>query len=155
MLDLPIDFTHPVFSRLTHLELIIYTSFLLETNLDAWLGLSLLPRLTHLSFNETSFIVLCPHLLQACQSLRILVALWGTQVISREEQRPESLARRLRNDFRFVLTTCALYKEDWIRGANGGKDYWTRAEEFAAARRAIGDVASSNWMPDLRDEVEV
>ncbi|KAJ6472048.1 hypothetical protein C8R45DRAFT_1078177 [Mycena sanguinolenta] len=150
-----IDFAHPIFSHLTHLELIGYETFSLETDLDTWRGLACLPCLTHLSFDDPSFIVFCPHLLEACQSLRVLVALWGTRSIEREQKRPDSLVWRLRTDFRFVMTTCALWEHDWLRGANGGKDYWGRAEEFAASRRAVGDVASSNWMPDVEEEEDV
>ncbi|KAJ7438560.1 hypothetical protein B0H11DRAFT_1633415, partial [Mycena galericulata] len=43
-----IDFTHPLFSHLTHLELFAGSNVVLP---ELWSGLSLLPYLTHLSFN--------------------------------------------------------------------------------------------------------
>ncbi|KAJ7842173.1 hypothetical protein B0H13DRAFT_2413911 [Mycena leptocephala] len=66
-----IDFTHRLFSQITHLEVFDYPSVV---DPDIWCNLALLPRLTHLSFDHKVFRDVWPTLLRECPSLRVLVA---------------------------------------------------------------------------------
>jgi hypothetical protein len=46
------------------------------------------------------------------------------------------LLHPLSEDVRFVCIEQKDRRLDWLRGAHGDKDYWTRAEEFIASKRA-------------------
>ncbi|KAJ7087501.1 hypothetical protein C8R44DRAFT_991351 [Mycena epipterygia] len=120
---------HPFFSRITHLELLD-----LSNNSESWSGLSRIPHLTHLSFNDHGFILLCPLLLETCASLAVLIclnekALWASSP-------HHSYAAGLSHDSRFVVMACAYYIKDWKMGVHAGQDYWSRAESFIAKRRS-------------------
>ncbi|KAJ7255764.1 hypothetical protein C8J57DRAFT_1518054 [Mycena rebaudengoi] len=39
------------------------------------------------------------------------------------------------DDPRFVMIVVMRYLEDWLVGANGGTDFWVRAELFVAKKR--------------------
>ncbi|KAJ6550979.1 hypothetical protein DFH09DRAFT_603549 [Mycena vulgaris] len=125
------DFTLPLFSHITHLEWIDFPSV---ANPETWSGLALIPNLTHLSFNSPTFIPLWPGLLATCESLRVLVFLWGVRgpKLVAEHQDGENLAR----DTRFVVMGCDAFVKDWQKGAHAGLDYWRRAEDFIAKRRS-------------------
>ncbi|KAJ7183010.1 hypothetical protein C8R43DRAFT_1229218 [Mycena crocata] len=118
----PVDFTHPLFSQITHLELFG------GKEIDNCRGLVLIPHLTHLSFNSSSFLPLFPVLLDTCKLLQVLV------ILERRSSAPGM------GDFpdnpRFVSMACNRYVEDWQIGARTGIDYWTRAEEVIAKRRS-------------------
>jgi hypothetical protein len=67
-----LDFTHRVFSHITHLQLFDGLKF---ESADVWRGFALIPRLTHLSFFNSHFnfrltIPLFRDLLNACTSLQ-------------------------------------------------------------------------------------
>ncbi|KAJ7434673.1 hypothetical protein FB451DRAFT_956255, partial [Mycena latifolia] len=57
--------THPLFSQITHLELLDVAN----TDTALYSQLSLLPNLTHLSFNHGVFIPISSFLLKTCRSL--------------------------------------------------------------------------------------
>ncbi|KAJ7620411.1 hypothetical protein FB45DRAFT_1094550 [Roridomyces roridus] len=122
----PPDFTHRLFSHITHLEI-----FDRPRTLDwtVWSGLASLPHLTHLAFNSEQFIYIFPDLLHACRALRVLaLVVTGKRV---ESPVPPVLLE----DVRFVWMICAEYVKDWHAGAFIGRDFWTRAEEFIHMRR--------------------
>ncbi|KAJ7087506.1 hypothetical protein C8R44DRAFT_820224 [Mycena epipterygia] len=120
---------HPFFSRITHLELLD-----LSYDLEAWSGLSRIPHLTHLSFNDHDFIPLCPLLLETCASLAVLVCL--NENALRISTPHHSYAAGLSHDSRFVVMACTYYIKDWQMGVHAGKDYWSRAESFITKRRS-------------------
>ncbi|KAJ6574343.1 hypothetical protein B0H19DRAFT_1124268 [Mycena capillaripes] len=68
----PIDFTHRLFARITHLELVDYAY---PVDPRIWGNLTLVPHLTHLSFWEPVFVSFFPTFLRTCHSLRVLVVL--------------------------------------------------------------------------------
>ncbi|KAJ7136372.1 hypothetical protein C8R43DRAFT_1132526 [Mycena crocata] len=121
-----IDFTHPVFAHITHLE--ITDSFFGET----WMGLALVPNLTHLAFSRMHSIGLWLPLLRVCTSLRALVVLTSShnRLVGHQDE------QKLAMDPRFVVMEIQYLVADWQVGAHGGADYWTRAETFIAKRRA-------------------
>ncbi|KAJ7430239.1 hypothetical protein FB451DRAFT_1500804 [Mycena latifolia] len=125
---------HPVFSRLTHLELFDYpddTTVLLSR-------LPLIPQLTHLSFYHHDLLSICPHLLQTCTFLSVLVCHdpW--------HKFRSGSAAALSRDVRFVVMHVNDYLLDWQMGAYTGLDYWTRAESFIAKRRS-GEIDASQF----------
>ncbi|KAJ7126171.1 hypothetical protein C8R44DRAFT_121267 [Mycena epipterygia] len=137
--------SHPCFSQLTHLELL--EPFQPDA-FEIWAQLSLIPQLTHLSFNSPTFISLCPRLLETCTSLAVLV--W----LDRSDDMgfgPCFDVGGLSKDVRFVAMSCFYFTEDWQLGAHAGKNYWSRAETFIAKRRT-GEIEALRyrlWEYDL------
>ncbi|KAJ6536839.1 hypothetical protein B0H19DRAFT_1270549 [Mycena capillaripes] len=127
--------THPLFAHITHLAL-------LGTALSAERAdeLSLIPRLTHLSFERPALVGLSLRLLETCRSLIVLIALVHDAQIQNYCQYLPALSR----DFRFVTMTNYRYLEDWRRGVHAGTDYWTRAEDFIVRRRS-GEIDALNY----------
>ncbi|KAJ7710615.1 hypothetical protein B0H17DRAFT_1027434 [Mycena rosella] len=131
------DFTHRVFAHITHLE--IFDSYIITgIDLEVWSGISLIPNLSHLSFNDEEFLTLCTMLLRTCNSLRVLVLL--------DVDPPDVLEQpELVKDHRFVCMGCSQHVKDWQMGAHMGVDYWSRAEEFVAKRRS-GEIDLLRYM---------
>ncbi|KAJ6527039.1 hypothetical protein B0H19DRAFT_1385488 [Mycena capillaripes] len=119
---------HQMFSRITHLEI---DDSLHDPDGYGGRALAALPQLTHLSFNYSGLIPLCPRLLEWCSTLRVLVCL--NEYALRENQ---THATSLVRDVRFVVMRLPNYVKDWYMGAQYGEDYWSRAEIFIARRRA-------------------
>ncbi|KAJ7651157.1 hypothetical protein FB45DRAFT_859766 [Roridomyces roridus] len=121
-----VDWTHPLFSHLTHLE--IYSPP--EQFHDLPAGLASLPNLTHLSLSsgiDDSLLQLAPTIFRMCGNrLRILV--FSTDGI------PYPHNPELAEEVRFVQINYAYMPEDWLAGALTGADFWSRAEEFVALR---------------------
>ncbi|KAJ6533500.1 hypothetical protein B0H19DRAFT_1186035 [Mycena capillaripes] len=129
-----IDFSHRFFSHITHLEL---TDWPDGSRVDRgiWSKLSIVPNLTHLSWNPI-FLDGCLPLLRACPSLCALIVLeWG-RAMTHKLYHPDRDA--LANDPRFVLMTMSLscQARDWQIGTRTGRDYWSRVEDFVAKRRS-------------------
>ncbi|KAF8192679.1 hypothetical protein K438DRAFT_1762026 [Mycena galopus ATCC 62051] len=140
--DRPWDFTHQLFSRLTHLEILDSMVFNpSDTDIDPklLLNLVLIPHLSHLAFahvddfHDVGFIDFFLPLLSTCKSLRVLVVFDPyVHTIIPHHQDKEQLAQ----DQRFVILECKLHTENWILGAHTGIDYWSRADDFVAKRRS-------------------
>ncbi|KAJ7759698.1 hypothetical protein B0H14DRAFT_3511338 [Mycena olivaceomarginata] len=114
-----IDFKHPLFSRLTHLELM---DTLTNAVWEEWKGLTLIPNLTHLAFLIEKSLAIFQGVLAACPALWVLVFLhWESGDVSYE-------------DTRFVCMPALPLSADWQIGARGGDDFWIRAEKFIAQR---------------------
>ncbi|KAJ7203538.1 hypothetical protein GGX14DRAFT_651548 [Mycena pura] len=120
-----IDFGHPLFSRLTHLELFD------QRATDHYFDLALIPHLTHLAFYfpQAGFFDMSLTLLKTCKSLHVLVLLMAVR--SQRAVKHEAL-----EDPRFVQMFCSQFVDDWKSGALTGSDYWSRAEDFIARRRS-------------------
>ncbi|KAJ7784769.1 hypothetical protein B0H16DRAFT_1446917 [Mycena metata] len=124
-----VDFTHPVFRNITHLELLDIPP-LYEAAHQICTGLVHIPKLTHIAFHA---LVMCRALfplLHLFTHLRAFVLLAGTQ--SRDNLDFTHLAM----EDRFVSIRQADWKKDWLWGADTGEDFWALADEFLAARRA-------------------
>ncbi|KAJ7203544.1 hypothetical protein GGX14DRAFT_461444 [Mycena pura] len=125
-----IDFGHPLFSRLTHLELFD------ELATDRYFDLALIPHLTHLAFNTPAFLDMSLTLLKTCKSLHVLVlVLRPYQGHIQRAVKHEALGQ-LSEDPRFVQIVCSEWLDNWRSGALTGSDYWSRAEDFIARRRS-------------------
>jgi hypothetical protein len=99
---------------------------------DLWNSLALIPHLTHISFNSISLYTVTSANMQANARLQCIVIL----VMDEFQDDELDLLHPLSEDVRFVCIEQEDRRLDWLRGAHGGKDYWTRAEEFIAAKRA-------------------
>ncbi|KAJ7168874.1 hypothetical protein C8R46DRAFT_1092739 [Mycena filopes] len=126
-----IDLAHPLFRNVTHLEALDPPSLLLPPEIFA--GLALVPRLTHLAFNGAPLYRAMLPFWASFTHLRSIVLLHPEALragVAREVP-PEVAA-----DDRFVLIGQTGYQVDWLRGANGGDDFWDIAKAFIKARRA-------------------
>ncbi|KAJ7136390.1 hypothetical protein C8R43DRAFT_1203406 [Mycena crocata] len=127
-----IQFTHPIFAQITHLELFdTFHSHIEDFLPEVWCNLALIPNLTHLAFDNVIFLPICLTVLQACSSLRVLLTLLEGTLRDQKE-----LISALAKDPRFVKTDCSFYMKDWQMGRHVGVDYWSRAEEFVAKRKS-------------------
>ncbi|KAK7042208.1 hypothetical protein R3P38DRAFT_2889145 [Favolaschia claudopus] len=123
-----IDFTHSLFSYLTHLLL---SDRLEDTQWEDWQGLVLIPNLTHLAFLVERSLPIFQGALTGCPKLRVLVSLyWQFHTSSVPEHGLEPLGQ----DTRFVCMPAPRFSHDWQVGARGGEDFWVRAEDFVAQR---------------------
>ncbi|KAJ7138869.1 hypothetical protein C8R46DRAFT_604575 [Mycena filopes] len=129
--------THVAFTRLTHLELRMWTDStpLVDVPLLCE-NIAQMPQLTHLSFADTTFLPLCRRVLDTCPALRVLVSFGILMMpINTPDHDYNEVLEDLAHDKRFV----AMIEDepgigDWISGARGQEDYWERAEQFIAQR---------------------
>ncbi|KAJ7181369.1 hypothetical protein C8R43DRAFT_1229293 [Mycena crocata] len=103
------NFTHPLFAHITHLEILDKI-----TQTDIWLGLSAIPYLTHLAFNNVDSAPFLLKFFHGCPSLRALIVL-NLQVDADMSQ--------LAEDPRFVVMECLEYAVDWQMGAHTGRGH--------------------------------
>ncbi|KAJ7184921.1 hypothetical protein C8R46DRAFT_1065469, partial [Mycena filopes] len=126
-----IDLAHPLFRNITHLEVLCIPE--LETAPALFAGLSLVPKLEHLAFNDTSLYEAMLPFWTSFTHLRSIVLLRPESV---RKDKPVNFPPALAADDRFVLIGQTDYSADWFRGANGGEDFWYVADAFIKARRA-------------------
>ncbi|KAJ7141773.1 hypothetical protein C8R43DRAFT_1131384 [Mycena crocata] len=108
--------------------------------MGVWSRLSLIPQLTHLSFNDGEFLGICVFLLQACRILSVLIYLKDDPEVAM--QVPEAGFPR---DLRFVVMSCPDVRENWDLGINSGVDYWTQAEEFVRSGEIDDSLIPEDW----------
>ncbi|KAJ7670067.1 hypothetical protein DFH06DRAFT_1179928 [Mycena polygramma] len=125
------DFTHRMFASITHLEIF---DTAVDIDKRVWSALTLLPSLTHLVVhNDDEYLPMGFSLLRPLTSLRVIVLLleradWEVGV-------PDFCdVPELAQDPRFVIIRCPMQLDEWILGAQNGRDYWLRAEDFIAKR---------------------
>lgn len=135
----PIDMGHRVFSRLTHLDLFDINDY--ASPQDEWPArLAALPSLTYLSFNFPLFSIHRDHrpllcgVLAQCENLEVLALVCGDPRLMRSKVDDETYAY-FEGDARAVFMLADDFLGDWEVGADGGRDYWRRAEEFVRKRR--------------------
>ncbi|KAJ7463578.1 hypothetical protein FB451DRAFT_1264943 [Mycena latifolia] len=117
-----IDFSHPLFSQITHLDVSMF-----HMPWGTWAtGLALLPQLTHLSFHHPHPPhSACQHILQGCERLQVFVLLYRVQYyVALNLMAREQLA----TDPRFIMLSVESASDDWVVGARTGEDFWVRAE---------------------------
>ncbi|KAJ6496077.1 hypothetical protein C8R45DRAFT_1211768 [Mycena sanguinolenta] len=132
------------FAHITHLDVF---SSLPE---QLWLFFGMLPRLTHLSFNNNYVPELLQTALDTCALLQLLAVVWTYEVDDGEETADTSAI----SDPRFCEVWCNAYAEDWEEGAHGRIDFWYRAEvarQLRSERRRKGSAADEMEVlaPDL------
>ncbi|KAJ7679743.1 hypothetical protein B0H17DRAFT_1206391 [Mycena rosella] len=124
------DFTHPLFTQLTHLD--IRDNYL--DSWDHWADLALVPHLSHLSLRRKRGPhsgAMCGGVLAHCDGLKVLVIVFHSYSDLNESA---PIFAEVAADRRFVMLVVADYKADWEEGARGGEDYWVRAEEAVKSR---------------------
>ncbi|KAJ7175000.1 hypothetical protein C8R43DRAFT_596341 [Mycena crocata] len=121
-----INFTHPLFSHLTHLFDCggIYHTI-------NWSGLAVIPHLTHLAFCNIQYIPFFLGFFDTCKSLRVLV-----YVDEERKVMSHDVDIRLAEDSRFVAMISVDICEDWVMGEHTGVDFWSKAEDFIARRKS-------------------
>ncbi|KAJ7230843.1 hypothetical protein B0H12DRAFT_1077336 [Mycena haematopus] len=119
-----IDFTHPLFSRITHLHLKYHLGW---DQWEKWKGLATIPNLTHLAFLGGKSLSIFQNTLAACPKLQVLIFL-------HLQEKPGLGLESLAHDTRFVCIPAPPFYTDWQIGAHGGDDFWVRAEKFIAQR---------------------
>ncbi|KAJ7444647.1 hypothetical protein B0H11DRAFT_2249922 [Mycena galericulata] len=127
-----VDFSLPLFTTITHLDLFDIISELVEP----WSNLALLPALTHLALLAITPLDVKIQVLHNCPHVEVLVSM---------HTRPESFEElAFAEDVRFVSMSLSnkQYKLDWNSGANGGMDFWVRADKFVAMKRR-GEITPS------------
>ncbi|KAJ7708558.1 hypothetical protein B0H14DRAFT_3642669 [Mycena olivaceomarginata] len=110
-----VDFAHPLFSNLTHLELMDHLN---DAPWEEWKGLALIPNLTHLAFLFQKSLAIFQGALDACPALQVLVYLYFKGVVY-EEIHLQPLAQ----DTRFVCMPAPPFASDWQIGARDGDDF--------------------------------
>ncbi|KAF7368432.1 hypothetical protein MVEN_00166200 [Mycena venus] len=127
---------------LTHLHLLNTTSYFQYTG-DPYVPaltahISSLKHLTHIAFDSAP-----PNALYAK-----LCSRWRTQCVvclNLEACEIDAVAPLAEEDDRFVcIEQNVPFREDWLRGTDGARDFWALAEAFIAARRA-GKVDSDEY----------
>ncbi|KAJ7096918.1 hypothetical protein C8R44DRAFT_989174 [Mycena epipterygia] len=127
------DFTHPLFTQITHLAVHEYAGSSWET----WSGLAQMSYLTHLSFLDNVFTrdsddTVYRNALMHCKSLQVLA------MHCREEHMRQLTPhyRAVAFDPRFVIVSIKHPGTEWQIGARGGEDHWVRAERLVKKRRS-------------------
>ncbi|KAK6987682.1 hypothetical protein R3P38DRAFT_2574709 [Favolaschia claudopus] len=123
-----VDFNAPFLSGVTHFELLDdYFDVDNEPQDRKFIaGINQMPKLTHLAFNVKGGIPEVHDLFYMNKRFECFVFF-------------EPIGGRIRihmEDIRFVYIYPISHREDWLRGASEGRDYWTLAEEFIAGKRA-------------------
>ncbi|KAF7367992.1 hypothetical protein MSAN_00864900 [Mycena sanguinolenta] len=119
----------PTFLTVTHLELLDLTTLVVRVDVDrVFSNISLMPRLTHIAINPNLDKFL-PH--EAfCANAELRCILFFNAAASLDDS-------PLLNDSRFVhMDDGETYCNDWLHGTVFGRDYWSVADDFLAARRA-------------------
>ncbi|KAJ7256155.1 hypothetical protein B0H12DRAFT_1232890 [Mycena haematopus] len=140
-----IDFTHRLFSSITHLEIF---DVWIHTAPEVWSGLKDIPNLTHLAFNDPHYLPTCLTLLPTLKSLRVILLLSDSGARLVQQHNVPELAKELC----FVDIVCPEYFEDWINGAHMGRDYWLFAEDLIAKRKS-GETNPLNYYISDADAV--
>ncbi|KAJ7267952.1 hypothetical protein C8J57DRAFT_1510056 [Mycena rebaudengoi] len=126
----PPRFSHALFARTTHLQLL--GSDFLALDDASWASLRALSCLTHLAF--TGFCTVSPRalheLLRENTRLRALVLIppWDVGAT-------DLLAEYPMYTVRFVVAMVADGVDDWVAGAWGHADFWARADDVIRLRR--------------------
>ncbi|KAJ6536433.1 hypothetical protein DFH09DRAFT_1042847 [Mycena vulgaris] len=141
-----IDFAHPLFERITHLDLrdsvLGDYSWGHESWGDrGWGGLARLPRLTHLAFDGQSIVTsndehIGRNILQGCRALQAIVLVYEKRY---QFERLVPPLAALGADPRFIMMVVVRdVRGDWERGVQWGADFWGRAETLIR-RRGLGE----------------
>ncbi|KAJ7828745.1 hypothetical protein B0H14DRAFT_2594455 [Mycena olivaceomarginata] len=121
-----------LFLSITHLELLRGDDYDNGTTWEDWAQLATLPSLTHLCLSEPlARDILSPSVI-ACPRLVVAIGSFGDSDQTNAREFAQGLTI---SDPRLVIMAILINKEDWEIGAQGGDDFWSRAEGFVARKR--------------------
>ncbi|KAJ7125818.1 hypothetical protein C8R43DRAFT_1029339 [Mycena crocata] len=127
-----LDFSLPLFDRLTHLDLWEWRG----GDWPVWSGLALIPGLTHLAFHDRFFSEsVCYGALAHCPHLQVLVLVCESSAVLNDIVNDDAYSDA-HSDPRLVALIVPDRLGDWEAGAHAGQDYWVRADEHVRQRRA-------------------
>ncbi|KAJ7718253.1 hypothetical protein B0H16DRAFT_1337542 [Mycena metata] len=128
--DQPVDVSSPMFAQITHLEVLDTSPSQLFVN-SVCEAVGRIPQLTHLAFNSVEFCLSLPRYIRRSLRCVVLRHRWT------DLRTPHMGGGALGRDARFVCVAgSADYETDWLRGVNGGDDYWARADALVTAKAA-------------------
>ncbi|KAJ7476408.1 hypothetical protein B0H11DRAFT_1917629 [Mycena galericulata] len=120
----------PPFTSITHFNIIDWQWNQWES---WWSGLSLMPRLTHLSFYDYMIPErVCLSAFAHYNNLKVLAIVYPSSHGTQLEEVPPALQAQPR----FVLVTVDMFVDNWMRGARGGNDHFAVAESHVKRRLA-------------------
>ncbi|KAK6988845.1 hypothetical protein R3P38DRAFT_2804037 [Favolaschia claudopus] len=123
-----INFKHPIFRNLTHLEVLGDTIPFVPT--PPYQNIYRIPRLTHIAFQSSVLANMLSAQITKMAQLECIVVL-------HLDDRTHKIASDLETDERFVIVEQASNTVDlWIDAVTHPSGYWGRAEAFIAAKRA-------------------
>ncbi|KAJ7279648.1 hypothetical protein C8J57DRAFT_1502289 [Mycena rebaudengoi] len=129
-------FSHPLFASITYLELT--DNDISAYNDESWKSLVSLPCLTHLALNYYSSVParLLHMLLEERKLLQALILIvWEEELLELWDDVENGVSAYPTHDARFVVTVCNDFVGDWIGGAWGRAEFWTRADNFIRLKR--------------------
>ncbi|KAJ7466432.1 hypothetical protein FB451DRAFT_1260865 [Mycena latifolia] len=135
----PINFGHPLFASVTHLDV-----FDTLYDVEQLQGIATLPVLTHLALNTSVDTTFLEQILEACMSLQVLIVAFNEEVVDDASALAEDITFI---DPRLVVATYNEYFADWELGARGGADIWRRADDFVARKRR-GEIEAHQYLAD-------
>ncbi|KAF7365694.1 hypothetical protein MVEN_00443100 [Mycena venus] len=124
---------HGMFACVTHLDIINPVHGVSDETIRTLLSNpASLPMLTHLALacmGETSAVAIA--LFARRDTLEVFINMYATSALPAVAQLPSV------DDVRFVCMGLddEDYREDWINGTKGEKDFWARADAFVAKKR--------------------
>ncbi|KAJ6555978.1 hypothetical protein B0H19DRAFT_1071117 [Mycena capillaripes] len=132
-----LDFAHPMFRRLTHLDVQDRLADGDDDGCARWAELALVPCLTHVSFRDCFSGPIVEGVLARCAALHVLALVVCFKRCLLDDPGVASIAAQ---DLRCVVVRVTNVFEDWEEGVGGGEgggeDYWKRADKFVERRQA-------------------
>ncbi|KAJ7432931.1 hypothetical protein FB451DRAFT_1567889 [Mycena latifolia] len=122
-----VDFTHPAFSGITHLD--VFDD--IGEHLHMRAQIPLLRCLTHLGLNNEVPWDVVQMILAQCPRLEVLIAAFHR---TREYSARDWVRDAPVNDARFVVTIFSDYAAEWVAGAKGLPSSWSFADDFVARK---------------------
>ncbi|KAJ7447466.1 hypothetical protein FB451DRAFT_1411881 [Mycena latifolia] len=135
--DKDIDFTHPVFTSITHLDVFDSVGERICAHLPS------LPALTHLCLSEVVPWDMVRRLLVECPGLEVLLDLFPA--IRQDVGRAWAQSIPF-HDIRFVVGVYTDYVDEWEQCAQGLPKFWLLADDFVAQKRRGEMNAQCYWL---------
>ncbi|KAJ7115140.1 hypothetical protein C8R43DRAFT_125409 [Mycena crocata] len=140
---LELNLRHPMFQSITHLAIRQDNIFVESEGWQQWSPLASLPELTHLCLPENVSRAIISDALAECPRLLVVVtAFWTDGQIWEAQEFARTIAV---SDPRVVVMAVEDFHSDWETGARGGDDFWTRADDLVARKRA-GEIQESLYL---------
>ncbi|KAJ7891811.1 hypothetical protein B0H13DRAFT_2039084 [Mycena leptocephala] len=134
-----VDLSHSIFGTITHLQIFDAHN---EGAVQIYAQLSALPALTHVRANFRLPWDILMTLLVKCPRLKLLLLLYPVH----QRRLYGSVRIPQVYDLRFVIGMNVNYWDDWVAGAKGLPDGWSRGDNFVAQKRRGIIEATCYWL---------